>query len=205
VSPRGGRGLALALVVGLALPACATPGPVRDLTEKTGANVSFVSTQLGRLAQDSRRLAEGRATNVAGLHAQTTGLKLSIEADEQILDKVHSARLTRLRELRVFAERILQSYAESAKAGTERRARVVAGQQALGAPGKQLATVAGGLAALAREDEPRARLEFLAGFVGTVVKEVEERQKDKEKSMASAESAINANAPKALKPAGGDQ
>ncbi len=193
------RALALSLLAGGSVAACATPGPVRDLTEKTGANVSFVSTQLRRLAQDSRRLADGRAGNAARLHAQTTNLKLGLEADTEILRKVDNARVSKVRELQEFAGRIIQSHAESAKAETDRRTRIVAGQHALEAPGSQLSTVASGLAALAKEDEPRARLEFLAGFVQTVGKEVEDRQKDKQAATKAAEAGID----KGVAPGGG--
>jgi hypothetical protein len=139
-------------------------------------------------------LAEGRAANAARLHAETANLKLSIEVDEVILQKVDDSRLSRLRELRFFSEKIIQSHSENVKTEADRRVRIVAGQQALEAVSKQLSTVAGGLAALAKEDEPRARLEFLGGFVQTVVKEVQDRQKDKEGATKSVEAGIKKGA-----------
>jgi len=117
------------------------------------------------------------------------------------LQKVDSARVGTVRELDEFAEKIIQSYAEGTKAENDRRTRIVAGQQALEAPGSQLSTVASGLAALAREDEPRARLEFLARFVQTVAKEVEDRRKDKQAAIKAAAAGINDGAA----PAGGDK
>ena len=75
-----------ALLTGL-LAACSTPPDVRNLADKTAANVGIISTQLQRLERNSRGIAEYRAANIAELHAANTELRARYEYDVELTKK----------------------------------------------------------------------------------------------------------------------
>lgn len=176
---------------------CATPRAVTELAERTSGNVSLVNSQLERLAQDSRRIAEVRAANIGRLQSDMSAVKLRYEVDLELLQRIgESYRVDQAKSLREFVNKIAKLREEATKAAREREARVIARHQALIVPAQQLNQVANDLAALGKEEDAKARLKFLAGFVESVVSEVKERQQEKEGAVDKAKTEVEANGKK---------
>ena len=194
--PRG-AGIVLSLVAVLGGVACATPRPVTELAERTSGNVSLVNSQLRRLAQDSRRIAEVRAANIGRLQSDVSSVKLRYEVDVELLQRIgDSYRVEQARSMREFVNRIVKLREESTKVAREREAHVIARHQALAVPAEQLNQLANDLASLGKEEDVKVRLKFLAGFVETVVSEVKARQKEKEDATEKAKTEVEANGKK---------
>lgn len=189
--------ICLLLVAVLGCVGCATPRAVTELAERTSGNVSLVNSQLERLAQDSRRIAEVRAGNIGRLQSDMSAVKLRYEVDLELLQRVgESYRVDQARSLREFVNKIAKLREEATKAAREREARVIARHQALVVPAQQLNQVANDLAALGKEEDAKARLKFLSGFVESVVSEVKERQQEKEGVVDKAKTEVEANGKK---------
>jgi hypothetical protein len=190
-----------ARVLGLVLlvlgAGCATPGPVLQLAERTSGNVSLVNTQLELLAQESRRLAQVRAANIARLQTDVSEVRLRYDIDLEVMERTGAAdRLTQARALRDFVQKLARLREDAARAAREREARVVARYQALAVPARQLNEVASELAILGKDEDMKARIEFLSGYAESVAAEVRARQKDKAQAADKARTEVDANATK---------
>ncbi|HEU5322278.1 MAG TPA: hypothetical protein VFX28_15850 [Methylomirabilota bacterium] len=196
MTPPGLRLTALVLA-GLAAAACATT-PDRKLAERTSGNVSLLSSQMEGLAVSGRRLAETRAERTARLHAETARVKNDMATDLDLRERTDDRDTrARLDQLRQFADAVTERWTAAAKAGEERRARILGGQAALEAPTKSLGGIASDLAALGEAGDLASRLQFLSGFVGNVTSEVKKRQEATKKAATEAAAASGDKAAKA--------
>jgi hypothetical protein len=185
------------LVVTLLGAGCATPAPVLQLAERTSGNVSLVNTQLEMLAQDSRRLAEVRAANIGRLQADMSEVKLRYDIDLEVMERTgETSRIDQARSLRDFVQKLAKLREESARAAREREARVIARYQALAVPAQQLNQLASELAVLGKDEDLKARVKFLSGYVESVAAEVKARQKEKEAATDKAKTEVDENAKK---------
>jgi hypothetical protein len=126
-----------------------------------------------------------------------SAVKLRYEVDLELLQRIgDSYRVDQARSLREFVNKIAKLREEATKAAREREARVVARHQALVVPAKQLNQVANELATLGKDEDVKARLKFLAGFVESVAAEVKERQQEKEGAVDKAKTEVEANGKK---------
>ena len=87
-SRRVTRGLLLCALTAVGLAGCGTPEPVRELSEKTAANVIFVSEQLKQLERESREVAALRAANIARLHRVNEEFRAEYDFDRTLSEKV---------------------------------------------------------------------------------------------------------------------
>ena len=185
------------LLAGLAAAACATT-PDQRLAERTSGNLSLLSSQMEGLAVSGRRLAETRAERTARLQAETARVKNQMETELDLRGRTDDRdTATRLNDLRRFADTVTERWTTTARAGEERRARILAGQAAREVPTKSLGGIASDLAALGEGGDLASRLRFLFGFVGNVTSEVRTRQKAAEKAATEAAAASSDNAAKA--------
>jgi outer membrane murein-binding lipoprotein Lpp len=185
------------LVVTLLGAGCATPAPVLQLAERTSGNVSLVNTQLEMLAQESRRIAEVRAANIGRLQGDMSEVKLRYDIDLEVMQQAGEAsRIDQAKTLREFVLKLAKLQEESARAAREREARVIARYQALTVPAQQLNQLASELAVLGKDEDLKARVKFLSGYVESVAAEVKARQKAKEGAASKAKEEVDANAKK---------
>jgi hypothetical protein len=185
------------LLVSLAVAACATT-PDQRLAERTSANVSLLSSQMEGLAVSGRRLAETRAERTARLQAETARVKNELATDLDLRGRTGDRDTeSRLETLRTFADAVTERWTATARAGEERRARILAGQAALEAPTKSLGGIASDLAALGEAEDLESRLRFLFGFVANVNSEVRKRQEAAKKAAGEAAAASGEKATKA--------
>jgi hypothetical protein len=185
------------LLAGIAAAACATT-PDQRLAERTSGNLSLLSSQMEGLAVSGRRLAETRAERTARLQAETARVKNQMETELDLRVRTDDREpATRLSELRQFADTVTERWTTTARAGEERRARILAGQAVLEPPTKSLGGIASDLAALGEGGDLASRLRFLFGFVGNVTSEVKARQKAAQEAATEAAAASGDNTAKA--------
>ena len=79
----------------LGLGACSTPPVVLDLSEKTAASTAVLQRSLAELSQNSRRITELRAANIARLHAANSAVRARNELDRELLKKTGDSSVPR--------------------------------------------------------------------------------------------------------------
>ncbi len=157
---------AAAAVSLIALAACAAPSAeVRELAEKTAANVGTLSVQLDRLQQNSREVAELRADNIARLHEANARLRARYEIDVELTKKTgDGGNLNLIKNVTAWRDKINAIMAKADGARAKKKKEILDGQTTLDSKKKALTGIAQALAALAKEDKPGDRVRFLKGF-----------------------------------------
>ena len=182
-------GLSL-LLVGL-LAACATPPEVRELADKTAANVGTISTHLRRLDQNSREIAEFRASNIAQLHAANTELRARYEYDVELTKKASGEGfVTLIEQVKGWSEKVQAIFAKGRNADATLKEQVLSTQTSLDTKSKALTEIAQSLATLAKEDTVSDRVRFLKGYAQDLKKELDAAIEADNKSAAAAKDLI---------------
>lgn len=175
----------------LALVACGTPEPVRDLATKTAANVTQVGTHLKTLGAAAEGVASARARNVARLKAEVREVRKRHTLDIALIKKTGDAQsLTLKREIiewmteaRAAARGMtVEEFNAAPKKGSVDLVSadikaVMDSLKSLDPKTKALGQVGKVLAALATEDDIKARAKFLFGYVKEVRAEIDKKEK----------------------------
>lgn len=177
-----------ALAMLLLLGACATPQPVLDLSEKTAANTALVGRQLAALSQDSRRIAELRAANIALLNSEVRAVRQRHEFDLVLTERSGEQQdLNRLEALRRWSEVVRTMFATDADAEAKDRSEILRGRTEIDAHGAELAELAEMLAAMSKRDPADEHAAFLAKFVLDVAQDVDKKLETAEQAKKDAE------------------
>ena len=195
------------VLAALALSACATPEPVRDLASKTAANVTQVGGHLKALGDTAESIARARARNVARLKATVGEVRSRHSLDIALIKKTgDAASLTKkndilawMTEARAAARGMTVEEFEKAQeegavdpVSAEVR-KVMDSLESLDPKTQTLDQVGKTLAALSQKDDVKARARFLVGYVKEVRAGVDEKQKAAaEAAMAAKSTAENA-------------
>lgn len=180
-----------AVLTGL-LAACATPPEVRELADKTAANVGTISTHLQRLDQNSREIADFRASNIAQLHAANTALRAQYEYDVELTKKSAGAGfLDLIEQIRAWGEKVGTIFAKGSNAEETLKAQVLSTQTNLDTKSKALSEIAQALATLAKEDTVSDRIRFLKGYAQDLKTELDAALETDDKSTAAAKKLID--------------
>lgn len=174
----------------LLLAACSTPAPVREMSEKTAANVTFVSVQLKQLEHESREVAALRAANIARLHRVNEEFRAEYEFDKALTEK--SGDRNSLQELEAWSNRVKQFHKDLDKIEQEKQLQIEALRVGLADRATELAAVAENLAALAEDDSLKDRAIFLAGYFSEVRDAVDTRLKKNDETAKRAKAALDA-------------
>ena len=161
------------LLAGL-LAACTTPSAVRNLADKTAANVGTIGAHLQQLGQNSEEIATLRADNISRLHAVNTEIRTRFEYDVELTKKASGEGFQRLiTQIKDWGNKVKEIFAKAKDAEAARKQAILVTQSKLGDKSKALAEVAQALAALAQEDKPADRLRFLKGYAKDLKKELD--------------------------------
>jgi len=162
------------LVLVAALSGCANQRPVQVLAERTAANAGVVSSQLRRLSAESSELAERRASNIARLHAANVQRRAAYNYDVALTKKSGGqANLALIDDIQAWGKQVDEIFKGAETAEKDRKAEILAGQTTLDTRSEALARLAQALATLAKGDDTRDRLRFLAGYAKRLANEVE--------------------------------
>lgn len=187
----------------LALSACGTPQPVRDLADKTGATTSVLSSQMVRRAQDNADLATLRATNAARLHSVAVEEEAKLNVLKEALTQSGESNVVTLyNTLDTFSKKVATDYEAAENAESTRQQLILSTQKPLTTSASDMAAVAKDLSALAKADDPESRLGFLVGYIQDVGTQVAEREKAAKEAQQKAESDLKKVAPKPTEGAG---
>jgi hypothetical protein len=192
----------LVLLSAAALAACATGRAPEELAERTAANVGVVASHLKRLDQDSRNLADLRATNVATLHAanarrraaynydvaltKQSGGQAELDLIPQIKQSGGQAELDLIPQIEAWGKEVDAIFKAADNAEQERKAAVLGTQTSIDTKSETLAQVAEALAALARDESIADRARFLSAYAGQLRKEIDDRLAQSDKSATEA-------------------
>lgn len=166
------RALTLCLLLSL-LSSCSMQRPASQLAERTAANAGIVSAQLNMLAQDSRDLADLRATNISRLHAANAQLRANYNYDIALTRRSGGqGNLSLISLLESWGNEVEDIFKTAAEAEKERKTAILATQAALDPKSESLGQVAQALATLAREDSSAQRAKFLAGYARELAAEI---------------------------------
>ena len=189
-----------AILVAFALSACATPEPVRDLANKTAANVTQVGSHLKALSATSESVARARARNVARLKATVREVRkrhtldialIKISGDTESITRVGEimAWMTEARAaargmtVAEFEEAPKEDAVDPVSADVK---TVMVSLESLDSKTTALGQFGKTLAALSNRDDLKARAKFLIGYVQEVRAEVDNKR---EPAAAAAEAA----------------
>jgi hypothetical protein len=194
----------LASVIALSLSACSTPKPVRDLATRTAANSAQVAAQLKNLNTASENVAHARATNVALLmktvrdirerhsldialtkkSGDGSNLKLKEEIAAWIVEARAAAHAMTVEEFKAWqAKAPVDSFSADIKT-------ILSSLESLDTKSQELTEVGKVLAELSKEEDLKARAQFLVGYAKQVYAEVEEKRKVAEESADAAKSTV---------------
>lgn len=161
------------LLAGL-LAACTTPSAVRNLADKTAANVGMISAHLRQLGQNGEEIATLRADNISRLHAINTEMQARYEYDVELTKMASGEGFQHLiTQIKNWGNKVKEIFAKAKDTEATRKQAILATQTKLGDKSKALAEVAQALAALAQEDKPADRLRFLKGYAKDLKKELD--------------------------------
>ena len=178
------------LLAGL-LAACTTQSAVRNLADKTAANVGTISAHLQQLGQNGEEIATLRADNISRLHAVNTEIRTRYEYDVELTKKASGESfLGLITQIKDWGNKVKKIFAKAKDAEATRKQAILATQSKLGDKSQALAEVAQALAALAQEDKPADRLRFLKGYAKDLKKELDMALEADNKSAAAAKKLI---------------
>lgn len=156
------------------LTACGTPQQVRDLADRTAANVGTISAHLQQLGQNSEEIAVLRADNISRLHAINTEMQARYEYDIELTRKAgREGNLALIDQIKAWRNKVKEIFAKAKGAEAQHKETVLATQTTLDNKSKSLAEVAQALAALAKEDRPADRVRFLTGYARDLKNELD--------------------------------
>ena len=166
--------LLLSVLLGGLLVACTTPSEVRDLADKTAANVGTISAHLRQLGQNSEEIATLRADNISRLHAVNTEMRARFEYDVELTKKASGQGFqTLIDQIKVWGDKVKEIFDKAKDTEAKRKQATLTTQTSLGDKSKALAEIAQALAALAQEEKPADRLRFLKGYAKDLKKELD--------------------------------
>lgn len=170
---------ALLCMVAMLITGCATSESARKLAERTAANASLLSSEVGRLADQESRIAQLRAQILADYAQGIERSRVAYNLDVALTDKSgDSSALALKREL----EQWIDQAATLGRLPSERRAAIVkeieATQKPITPKVEELNQVAAALAELAKKDEFAGQSEFLAGYASEVARLVKAGESD---------------------------
>jgi hypothetical protein len=192
----------LAAAVSLAVAACGTPEPVRDLATRTAANAGQVGNQLRDLNATSQSVADARATNLAQLKSTVRDVRGRHSLDIALIRQTGDANSLSLKdniakwivEARAAAHNMTVSEFEAwqktvpVDAFSADVKAIMNNLANLDTKAKELREVGKVLAELSKEDDPQARVQFLVAYVKEVRKEVDAKQAAAEAAARAAKS-----------------
>ncbi len=174
------------------LSACSTPQPVRDLAERTAANVGVINRQLAALDQESRQLAELRAANISRLHAANTALRASYNYDTALAKKSGAQTgLDLIPKLEEWLKDVNEIFKAAYGAEKERKEAILATQTKLDTKSAALSEIAQTLATLAKKESVAQRASFLAGYAENLCKEIDTQLQQSNESATNAKKLLD--------------
>src|SRR5262245_61052725 len=125
------------------------------------------------LAQDSRDLADLRATNISRLHAANTQLRANYNYDVALTKRSGGqANLSLISLLETWGKEVEEIFKVANEAEEERKTAILATQAALDPKSESLGQIAQALATLARDDSSGHRAKVLAGYARELAAEI---------------------------------
>ena len=183
--------LVLSVLLGGLLVACSTPSGVRNLADKTAANVGIISTHLQRLEQNSAEIATLRAHNISRLHAANTELRARYKYDVELTKKASGEGfLGLIRQIKEWGDKVKEIFAKAENAEAALKTQILATRTELDTKSKALAEISQALATLAKEDKLSDRVRFLKGYAKDLKKELDTALEADNKSAAAAKTLI---------------
>lgn len=161
------------------LSGCATSDAARKLAERTAANTSLLSSEVGRLADHETRIAQLRTRTLADYVENIERSRAAYRLDVALTKKSGDSAAI---DLKQSLETWIDETANLGELPSERRAAIVAEIEAIQKPVaprvEALNQVAAALAELAKDDEFSTRIRFLAGYAREVARLVEAGESD---------------------------
>jgi hypothetical protein len=165
--------LFFSLIVGV-FTGCASSVEVRELADKTAANVGTISVHLQRLAQNSREVAELRAANISRLHAANAHLRARYEYDLALTRMSGGEENLRLiPQIEAWKTRVEEIFDKAKGVEADRKKQILDGQARLDTKSKALSEIAQALSVMAQEDKPADRVRFLMGYAQDLKSELD--------------------------------
>jgi hypothetical protein len=196
MTPR--RACPIVLFAALLTGCAATPDPVLQLAERTGANAGVLGAQLDRLSRESKAIADARADAIASLQAANAELRAAYEFDLLLTKKSGQAQdlnlIETLGQWHQDAEAVLKNTGD---AQSKRKSDLLGHITTLDTKSDALKAVAQRLAKLAEADKPQDRARFLAGFARQVRDDAKKQLEEDNPSSKSAKQLLK-NASDAL-------
>jgi len=153
---------------------CASSVEVRELADKTAANVGTISVHLQRLAQNSREVADLRAANISRLHAANARLRARYEYDLELTRMSGGEENLRLiPQIEAWKTRVEEIFEKAKGAEADRKKQILDGQASLDTKSKALSEIAQALSVMAQEDKPADRVRFLIGYARDLKSELD--------------------------------
>jgi hypothetical protein len=167
-------GALLFTLIAVVATGCSSSVEVRELADKTAANVGTISVHLKRLGQNSRDVAELRAANISRLHAANANLRSRYEYDLELTRMSGGeANLRLIPQIEAWKTRVEDIFEKAKGAEAERKKKILDGQTKLDVKSKALSEIAQALAVLAQEDKPADRVRFLTGYAQDLKSELD--------------------------------
>lgn len=161
------------LMVGV-FTGCTSSVEVRELADKTAANVGTISVHLQRLAQNSREVADLRAANISRLHAANARLRARYEYDLELTRMSGGEENLRLiPQIEAWKTRVEAIFEKAKGVEADRKKQILDGQAALDIKSKALSEIAQALSVMAQEDKPADRVRFLMGYAQDLKSELD--------------------------------
>lgn len=179
----------------LGLGACSTPPVVLDLSEKTAASTAVLQRSLAELSQNSRRITELRAANIARLHAANSAVRARNELDRELLKKTGDSSVPRhVKLLEQWSKKVEEIDSEAKVDQAAFVEQVLEARIDMQTRRAELSKVAKILAGLANEQPIKSRAKFFAGYVSEVADAVEKQREESEAAAKKAQERLNAAA-----------
>jgi len=176
----------------LALPGCATPKAVLDLSTKSGENVSLVSAQLAAYADTQQQLAQQRA-QLSGVLAKNVA-----EENERLNFQLGAMRLAgESDELAIYqgilgeSDRSAQSQSNIAVIAQQEKDLILQSQHQLNVPQDQLGAVARALAELGTDLSFPQRVAFYGSYIASVNQRMNDLKKQADAAKAQMGAAVS--------------
>jgi len=176
----------------LLLNGCANQQPMRDLADKTSANVGIVAATLRQLSDESSRLYSERATNISRLSSVNATHRANLSYDIALTKRVGEQRdLALIDELRAWVAEVDEIYSVTRNAEAERKASLLSAQTTIDSKTQALQKLAQTLSTLAKEESATERLRFLRGFAVEVRDDLKKQLDEGTESAQHAKALLN--------------
>jgi outer membrane murein-binding lipoprotein Lpp len=182
------------VLAGLTVTGCSTPRSVRQLSDRTSANLATLSDQLKRLAEGHANIAQARAQTYA---AETRAVsELRQKLDNLIAIRRISGQgdiLTSFQVILNESDRQAAAHAALQKEQQDTFAEVTASLEKVSVPSKQLDELSKNLSSLTADESLTDRAKALYQFYSDVRNETEKRLKDQADSTKTLKSTARAS------------